>query len=115
MGGLREYQETNLKWPDSKKGFSHQKGCGNHFFPLAKSFVILSSTIQRKGQVGKPSNSAFPQSCCSFLSPDSRHWESIIHHSVYSTTQILNWKPTKLLLPFMGCLAAPCNGFMLYI
>lgn len=40
--------------------------------------IFLSLSIQSKGQVGKPSNSIFPQSCYSFLSPDSPITRSLL-------------------------------------
>lgn len=62
---------NKLKTPLNKRRISGTKRTEQTTF-FAKPFVIfLSPSIQSKGQVGKASNSIFPQSCYSFLSLDS--------------------------------------------
>lgn len=69
---------NKLKTPQNKRGVSGTKRTEQTTF-FANSFVIfLSSSIQSKGQVGKPNNAIFPQSCYSFLSPDSCVTKSLL-------------------------------------
>lgn len=72
---LYNNQEANLKICRIKRSWEvgvsrHWENWADHFFCKALC-DLLKPSIQRKGQVGKPSNSIFPQSCYSFLSPDS--------------------------------------------
>lgn len=70
---------------------------------------LLKPSIQSKGQVGKPSNSIFPQSCYSFLSPDSPVTGSLLSTVLFPApprsltrnslnSSILSWADFQLLV-----------------
>lgn len=69
---------NKLKTPQNKRGVSGTKRTEQTTFFATPFVIFLSSSFQSKGQVDKPNNSIFPQSCYSFLPPDSLVTKSLL-------------------------------------